>query len=149
MSRRVTIGVLFGYKTVLHVLAFLLTFSIRKVKLKGLNDAKYIAMAVYTTNFVTAVIIVSFYTLEESQNLFAALFSVGILCGTTAILALIFIPKVIPTINDIFFYSCTSFCNLRKGSIMSHNLTQDAGPHRKQGGTRVTCPPPPAPTQPT
>ena len=97
LSHGITLGILFGYKAVLQVIAFILTFSIQKVKLKGLNDAKYIAVAVYITNFVTAVIIVSFYSLKEFQNLFAALFSVGILCGTTAILALIFIPKVIPT----------------------------------------------------
>ena len=64
------------------------------MKLKGLNDAKYIAMAVYITNFVSAVTFVSFYSLKRFQNLYAALFSLSILCGTTAILALVFIPKV-------------------------------------------------------
>ena len=94
LSRNITIGILFGYKTVLQIVAFILTFTIQKVKLKGLNDAKYIAVAVYITNFVTAVVIVSFYSLNGFQNLFAALFSISILCGTTAILALVFIPKV-------------------------------------------------------
>ena len=93
-SRDIALGILFGYKIILHFLAFVLTFSIRKVKLKGLNDAKYIAMAVYITNFAMAIAVVSFYSLKRFQNLYAALLSLGILTGTTVILALVFIPKV-------------------------------------------------------
>ena len=55
MNRDITLGILLGYKTILQIVAFVLTFSIQKVKLKGLNDAKYIAVAVYITNFVTAI----------------------------------------------------------------------------------------------
>ena len=94
LNRDVTLGVLLGYKTVLQIIAFVLTFSIQKVKLKGLNDAKYIAVAVYITNSVTAIAFVTFYSLKRFLNIHAALFSLSTLCGTTAILALIFIPKV-------------------------------------------------------
>ena len=94
MNRDITLGILLGYKTILQIVAFVLTFSIQKVKLKGLNDAKYIAVAVYITNFVTAIAFVTFYLLKRFRNLYAALFSLSTLFGTTAILALIFIPKV-------------------------------------------------------
>ena len=97
MNRDITQGILLGYKTILQIIAFVLTFSIQKVKLKGLNDAKYIAAAVYITNSVTAIAFVTFFLLKGFQNLYAALFSFSTLFGTTAILALIFIPKV-------FFY---------------------------------------------
>ena len=94
LNRDITLGILLGYKTILQIIAFVLTFSVQKVKLKGLNDAKYITVAVYITNSVTAIAFVTFYSLKKFQNLHAALFSLSTLCGTTAILALIFIPKV-------------------------------------------------------
>ena len=93
-SRDVCLGILFGYKALLQIIALVFSFSIRKVKVKGLNDAKEIAAAVYGTSIVTAVIIVSFYSLKGYLNLYAVLFSTGFFIGTTAILCLLFIPKV-------------------------------------------------------
>ena len=88
------LGILYGYKMVLQVIALVLAFSIRKVKVKGLNDAKYIAAATYVTSIVLAVIIVATYTLKDFVNAFPALFCTGFLIGTTFILGLVFIPKV-------------------------------------------------------
>ena len=93
-SRDISLGVLYGYKALLQVIALAFSFSIRKVKIKGLNDAKNIALAVYVTSIVTAAIIVSFYSLREYLNVYATLFCSGFFIGTTAILCLIFIPKV-------------------------------------------------------
>jgi len=64
------------------------------VKIKGLDDSKYIAAAVYVTSIVLAVIIISTYSLKEFINVFAALFCTGFLIGTTFILGLVFVPKV-------------------------------------------------------
>ena len=64
------------------------------MRVKGLNDAKYIAAAVYVTSIVTAVIIVSLYSLKTFLNLYAALFGLGFFIGTTVILLLVFVPKV-------------------------------------------------------
>ena len=94
MIRDIALGFLYGYKAVLLIIAFIFSFSIRKVKVKGLNDAKYIAAAVYVTSIVTTMIIVSLYSLKSYPNLYAALFSLGFLTGTTVILSLIFLPKV-------------------------------------------------------
>ena len=58
-------AVLYGYKGLLQVFALLLAFSTRKVKVKGLNDSKYIAAAIYVTSIVLAVTIVSTYTLMD------------------------------------------------------------------------------------
>ena len=88
------LGILYGYKMVLQVIALVLAFSIRKVKVKGLNDAKYIAAATYVTSIVLAVIIVATYTLKDFVNAFPTLFCTGFLIGTTFILGLVFVPKV-------------------------------------------------------
>ena len=72
----------------------MLSFGIRKVKVKGLDDSKYIAAAVYVTSIVLAVVIVATYTLNDYVNGFPALVSIGFFIGTTFILLLVFIPKV-------------------------------------------------------
>ena len=93
-ARNIFLGVLYGYKMVLQVMALFLAFAIRKVKVKGLNDAKYIGAAIYVTSIVLAVIIVATYTLKDALNGFAALSCTGFLVGTTAILILVFVPLV-------------------------------------------------------
>ena len=101
-SRDIALGILFGYKALLQIIALILSFSIGGVKTKGLNDAKHITIAVYVTSIVTAVIFISSYTLKTFLNLFAALFSFGILVGTTVILALVFLPKVYSVTNRLY-----------------------------------------------
>ena len=93
-SRDIALGVLYGYKGLLQVVAILFAFSIRKVKVKGLDDAKYIAIAVYVTSIVTAMIIVATYSLVDFRNALSIVLCTGIFLGATSILMLVFIPKV-------------------------------------------------------
>jgi len=93
-ARDISLGILYGYKMVLQIIALVLAFSIRKVKVKGLNDAKYIAAAVYVTSIVLAVIVISNYTLTEFVNGFVAVVCTGNFIGTSFILGLVFVPKV-------------------------------------------------------
>ena len=93
-ARDIFLGFLYGYKMIFQIISLLLAFSIRKVKVRGLNDAKYIAAATYITSIVLAVIIVAVYSLKDTINGFAALFSFGIQLGTTVILTLVFVPLV-------------------------------------------------------
>ena len=69
-------------------------FSIRKVKIKGLNDTKYIVAIVYVTSLTTALIILSVYIVQARINSFAALFSTGIFIGASTTIGLVFVPKV-------------------------------------------------------
>lgn len=77
-----------------QIIALIFAFSIRKIKIKGLDDAKYIAFAVYVTSLVTAIVIVITYTLDTYVNLFAGVFCAGFFIGTTTILFLVFLPPV-------------------------------------------------------
>lgn len=79
---------------VLQGIALLLAFSIRKVKVKVLNDAKYVGAAIYVTSIVLAVIIMATYSLKDIINGFAVLFCTGFLVGTSVILILVFVPLV-------------------------------------------------------
>lgn len=93
-SQNILLGVLYGYKAVLQVIALILAFTTRKVKVKGLNDTIYIAAAVYVSSLLWAVVIVSTYSLVEYLNVFTAVFSFSLLVGTTTIVALVLAPKV-------------------------------------------------------
>ena len=92
--RKIFLGILYGYKAAMQVIALILAFTTRKVKVKGLNDALYIAAAIYITSLLWAIVILSTYTLTEYLNVFVTVFCLGLLVGTTAIISLVFIPKV-------------------------------------------------------
>ena len=93
-TQYIFLGLLYGYKALLQIIALVLAFTTRKVKVKGLNDAIYIAAAIYVTSLLWAVIVVSTYTLDEYLNTFTVVFCMGLFVGTSAIMALIFVPKV-------------------------------------------------------
>ena len=97
-------SILFGYKGVLQALALLLAFRTRHVKVKGLDDSVYIAASIYVSSIVLAVIIVSTYTLRDYVNAHPAVVGMGLLLGTTMILALVFLPRVSN------FYTCFISC---------------------------------------
>ena len=85
---------LYGCKGLLQVIALILAFSTRKVKVKGLNDSIFIAVAIYITSIVLAVTTVSTYTLMDYVNVYPAVVGLGFLLGTTMILGLVFVPRV-------------------------------------------------------
>jgi len=93
-SRKILLGILYGYKLVLQVVILVFTSLKVKVKIRGLNDAKYIAAATSVTSIVLAVIIFTTYTLRNFVNVFPALICTGLFTGATSILGLVFIPKV-------------------------------------------------------
>ena len=90
----VVVGFLYGFKLLLQVVALVLAFLTRKVKVKGLDDAKYIAAIIYITSIVIAIIAVCEFSLPQYINVYAVIFSTGILVGATCVLALVFIPTV-------------------------------------------------------
>ena len=92
--RDVFLGILYGYKLVLQVIILAFTSLKVKVKIKGLNDAKYIAAATSVTSIVLTVILLTTYTLKSFVNAFPALICIGLFIGTTSILGLVFVPKV-------------------------------------------------------
>lgn len=75
-------------------MAIFLAFGTRKVKIKGLDDSKYIAVAIYVTSIVLAIMIISNVTLNDYINLYASLYSVCLLSIASIITAFVFIPKV-------------------------------------------------------
>lgn len=93
-AEKIAIGILFVYKGILQLLAFFLAVCIPRVKVKGLNDAKYIVAAVYVSSLGLVLATLTQFTLTEYINTFTALYSVATCFSSTAILGLLFIPKV-------------------------------------------------------
>ena len=91
---KIAVGILSVYKGVLQLVAFFLAICIPRVKVKGLNDAKYIIAAVYVSSLALILATLTHFTITEYVNTHTALFSVATCLSGTAILGLLFIPKV-------------------------------------------------------
>ena len=93
-AERVAVGILSVYKGFLQILAFFLAICIPRIKVKGLNDAKYIVAAVYVSSLGLLLSTLTHFTLTNYINIHTALFAIALLFSGTAILGLLFIPKV-------------------------------------------------------
>lgn len=102
-QRRITLGVLYGYKALLQILAVILALKTRKVQVKGLDDSKYIIAATYLSSLVLLAVIIMTYTAYELINTYAVVTSASFILGSTAIIAIVFIPKVSVS---LFIYLC-------------------------------------------
>ena len=92
--RQGSISIIHFYKGILHICALYFAFQTRKVKIKALNDAKYIIMFTYTASIILAVVAVAVIILQSYENAYAAVYSFGIWLASFAILGFLFIPKV-------------------------------------------------------
>ena len=83
-----------AYLAILQIIGIVLTIQTRKVKIKLLNDSKYIAAVIYISSI--ALVLIAIVTLVPGFfiNVIETIFSGSILVATTFILGLIFIPKV-------------------------------------------------------
>ena len=88
------LGVHYGYKIVIHLIGVVLAFSIRKVKVKGLNDSKEISIVLYITSIILVIVVVITLALGNYINTNGAIFGFGISTASTVVLACIFVPKV-------------------------------------------------------
>ena len=80
---------------IIQLCALYLAFQTRKVKVKGLNDAKCIAMVVCIITVVMFSIIILTFTLPSSYiTTYFAVYGIGIWISATIILVIMFVPKV-------------------------------------------------------
>ena len=87
-------ALIFTCMCILQVVALCLAFKTRKVKVKGLNDAKYTAMVVYITTFIMLLTLIITFTLSNYITAYVAVYGGGLWIGCTILLAIIFAPKV-------------------------------------------------------
>ena len=75
------------------MVGILLAFQTRKVKIKGLNDSKVVAIIIYISSIVLVALALVTFALRTYVNIGTGVFVAGIFTLTTIFLALIFIPK--------------------------------------------------------
>ena len=92
--RTIFIAILFGYKGVLQLLSLLLAFRTRSIKVKGLDDPKFIVSTVYITTIGLVVITMATFVLRAYLNIYTAIVCIALFLSTVVILGLVFIPKV-------------------------------------------------------
>lgn len=78
----------------LQLFAVFLAFKTRKVKIKGLNDAKYIAAIVYIVSIQSVGNVAISFTLRGYVNVFPAVLNTSTMITATLVLSLVFLPKV-------------------------------------------------------
>ena len=88
------LAIIYIYLAILQLVGIVLAFQTRKVKVKVLNDAKFITAIIYISSLVFVLLIAVTFLLGAYINVTEVLFSGGILVAITALVALIFIPKV-------------------------------------------------------
>jgi len=111
------LAIIVVYLAIFQLVGLVLAFQTRKVKIKVLNDAKFIIAIIYISSLGFVVLTVVRFSLGPYINVREALFSGAILLATTAFVALIFIPKVSYAIlvDDSMVYirmrATNSLCN--------------------------------------
>ena len=84
----------FTYLAILQIVGMLLAFQTRRVKIKGLNDSKFVATIIYISSIVLVALALVTFALRTYINIGTGVFVAGILILTTIFLALNFVPKV-------------------------------------------------------
>ena len=92
--RTLCLGLIAIYKSALQICALYLAFKTRKVKIKGLNETKYITALIYMETLIVILTLVVTFALTDYVNIYAAAQSIGNTATGSAILGLTFIPKV-------------------------------------------------------
>lgn len=86
--------VIYGYLFLTQAVAVILAFRTRKVKIKALNDSKYLTIIIYLSTVIITVMIICVPALDNFLDIDAAVFGGLIMLFATVVLGLTFIPKV-------------------------------------------------------
>ena len=86
--------VLFAYKGFVLLAGLFLAFETRKVKIKSLNESRFVAMSIYGAVIVAIAITPIAFLLRDFPNAQYGIIGIVILASTTLILVLIFVTKV-------------------------------------------------------
>ena len=92
-TRDITLAVLYGYKAIMEAATVIMAVKTEKKKVRGLDDYREIILATYLSCLLLIIVLTFTYTIGDRINVFAFTKSLN-LFGATAILALVFVPKV-------------------------------------------------------
>ena len=93
-NTKIVVAIIFCYLILLQVAAIVLAIQTRRVKIKVLNDSKYIIALIYISSITVLVIGVVQFVLGAVININELIVSGAFFIATTSFLSLTFVPKV-------------------------------------------------------
>ena len=114
---------MFAYKGLVLLAGLFLAFETRKIKIKSLNESRFVAMSVYGVVVASITLTPIGFFLEEFPNVQYGILGIMMLLIMTLILGLVFVSKVsskmyITFINDYTYCRCTGCIVIQKESIV-------------------------------
>ena len=109
----VWLPILLVYKGFILLAGLFLAFETRKVKIKSLNDSRFIAMSVYGAVIVSGTLTPIGFLLQSFPSVQYGIIGIILLFSISLILGLVFVTKVISL--DLL-YSFVPFYHLRSGT---------------------------------
>ena len=97
--------VFFAYKGFVLLAGLFLAFETRKVKIKSLNDSRFIAMSVYGAVIVSISLTPIGFLLQDFPNVQYGISGIVVILSISLILGLLFVPKVCIIIIKFINYS--------------------------------------------
>ena len=82
------------FKYILHIIAGIFAFSIRKVKVDSLNDSRYVSTYVYVSSILITMYFAFVFIARGRPTLFTGVLSGLVFLEVALLLSLVFIPKV-------------------------------------------------------
>lgn len=102
--------ILMAYTVILQIVAIVLCFQTRKVKVAALNDSKFVATIVYLSSIILFMLILATFTLRGHVNIGNGVIIGGILTLASVFLSLTYIPRVSQLtllFRTLFWYFCS------------------------------------------
>ena len=90
----VSVALVYTHVAIQQIAALILAIKIRKVKIKTLNDSKYVVALVYISSMTVAIMALMTFSLGAYLNLSNVVYNGGFLFASTMFLLLLFVPKV-------------------------------------------------------
>ena len=90
----VFISLIYANLFILKICALWISFQIRKVKMRGLNESKYVVTIVYISSIMVVVNLILLVTIYSHFTIFQILFGTFDIINITTIVTVTFIPKV-------------------------------------------------------
>ena len=104
--------IFFTYKGFILLVGLFLAFETRKVKIKSLNESRFIAMSVYGAVIVSVTLTPIGFWLQNFPNVQYGIIGIMIMLSTSLILGLIFVTKV----SQLYQVLCYSYHLVHSGT---------------------------------
>ena len=99
----VWLAISYAYKGLLQLMAMLVAFHVRRVKIKALNETKETVVIIYINSLTLLLWIVAEFVFYSYHEAYPTVFGLALLSGASVFLTLVFVPKV------CFLFVCLLF----------------------------------------